>query len=175
MQVLFVCTANRCRSPWAEAVTNRIALGHDLDWTATSAGRLDDGNPVPADGIELSREFAIDLQQHRSRHLTPDLVDSADLIVGMAKEHARDVVALVPDARPRTFTWADLVESVAEHPPTGDVREWAASVPRPAGHLLGRDPRDVEDPIGRPVDVWRRMALRLEHEAATIITAFDQA
>ena len=83
MRVLFVCTGNTCRSPFAEAVARRE--GH-LD--AESAGlSAHAGDQPPEDAVVVARELGYDLSSHRARPLTEELIERSDVVVGMTAEH----------------------------------------------------------------------------------------
>jgi protein-tyrosine phosphatase len=82
MRILFVCTGNICRSPFAEAVARSAGL------EAESAG-LDayDGAGPTDDAVAVARELGYDLSSHRARHLTHELLEGADVVVGMTAAH----------------------------------------------------------------------------------------
>jgi protein-tyrosine-phosphatase len=89
-KVLFVCTGNTCRSPYAAAVARQHGLN------ASSAG-LDVREPAAtADAIAAARARGIDLASHAPREVTAEALAAADVVVGLAESHAR---ALGPRAR----------------------------------------------------------------------------
>lgn len=99
--VLFVCTGNTCRSPMAEYLFRR-KLGGVLDVHCSSAGlAAPDGAPASSHAITVMREIGCDLSAHRSRSLTPEMIDEAGLIVVMTSAHRDAVCRLCPQARDR--------------------------------------------------------------------------
>lgn len=86
VSVLVVCLGNICRSPFAAAVLERT--GGAMITAAGSAGFIGPGRPVPPAGLEAARQLGIDLAAHRSRLLTPALLERADLVVVMEPAHA---------------------------------------------------------------------------------------
>ena len=82
MKVLFVCTGNTCRSPFAAAVARREGLD------ASSAGLDVLQLRATDDAVAVAREFGIDLGLHTTRRLTDDVVAEADVVVGMSERHA---------------------------------------------------------------------------------------
>ena len=110
VSVLFVCTANRCRSPLAEAFL-RSWLADAVGVNISSCGNPDcvGDQPATVDAIEAGRRRGVDLSTHRSRPLTSDLVDAADLIVAMESTHVGEVALLDQRAWNRTFTLVEVV------------------------------------------------------------------
>ena len=51
----------------------------------------------------------LDLSDHRSRLVTPELLHGADLVIGMARQHVMDLALLSPDTWERCFTIADVL------------------------------------------------------------------
>jgi protein-tyrosine-phosphatase len=89
VKVLFVCTGNTCRSPFAAAVAREEAPG-GATWEFASAGlRARAGDRAPRESIAAALEWRLDLSRHQARPLTAELVDWADVIVPMTIEQAR--------------------------------------------------------------------------------------
>jgi protein-tyrosine-phosphatase len=82
MRVLFVCTGNTCRSPFAEAV----ARGEGLDVESAGLAAYP-GDEPPDDAIAVALELGYDLSSHHARPLTDEMRERADLVVGMTAEH----------------------------------------------------------------------------------------
>jgi len=94
--VLMVCTGNMCRSPLAEGILRaeferRGAKGFVVTSAGTGAW---EGRP-PSDGALLvGLENDLDISAHRSRHLTRDIVEEADVIFTMSRSHTERVKKL---------------------------------------------------------------------------------
>lgn len=140
----------------------------DSGVTVRSAGLLRDGRPASPHGVAALASRGIDIADHRSRHMTGELLRQADLVVGMAREHVREAVVLAPEVWPRAFTLKELVrrgEAVGPRAAGEPLDDWLSRVAggRERRGLLGDDPADdVEDPIGRPADAYERTATELE-------------
>lgn len=83
--ILFVCSGNVCRSPYAEASFRR-RLAHGLspltvDMRVESAGFFGPGRPPPPEALEAARRLGVDLSQHKSQLLTRELVQRTDLVL----------------------------------------------------------------------------------------------
>jgi protein-tyrosine-phosphatase len=91
--ILFVCTGNTCRSPLAEAIA-RAELER-RGWQhvqVLSAGiSANDGDVASEHAVAVGRGRGLQLGEHRSRALTPELVEWADLVLGMSPSHLHAV------------------------------------------------------------------------------------
>ena len=116
---------------------------------------LDDGRPASAHSVTLMAERGLDLSGHVSRQLTTEMLEAADLFVGMERRHVREIAVAVPDAFPRTFTLKELVRRATAAGPRPDgvsVADWLASLVegRTTADQLGDVAADdIADPIGR--------------------------
>lgn len=87
--LVFVCTGNTCRSPLAEALARREL--ERRGWRhveVVSAGlAAGEGDPASAHAVAVAARHGLDLSAHRSRPLTPELVEWADLVLAMSPSH----------------------------------------------------------------------------------------
>ncbi|MDQ7006260.1 MAG: low molecular weight protein-tyrosine-phosphatase [Acidobacteriota bacterium] len=100
MRVLFLCTANICRSPAAEYYMRHLLERFAITTVSvTSAGIMDMGG-APADPVvrRLVGEYGIDLSGHRSKLATRAMVGTADEIVVMARRHRDWIERTFPEA-----------------------------------------------------------------------------
>ena len=163
-EVLFICTGNRCRSPSAALLLRKQLgeAGRD-DVTVHSAGTMgaDVGPPRPL--VQEGRAFGIDLGAHAPRKVDSDMIQTADLVVGLTREHVRQAVLDVPPSFPRTFTLREIVRRGLHTGPRGaaeDLGAWLARLHdgRLRADLVGASPDDgVMDPLGGSRDDYRRM------------------
>ncbi len=164
-RVLFVCTANQCRSPLAEAIARRQL--HDLPIEFESAGLIKGGVATPRVGIDVAAERGLDLHEHLSRQLDRSRAPGFDLILTMSRSISRDLVAGDPELWPRVFTVKQFSRWAAEHPkPVGvALGPWidAEARGRARTDLLGNsEADDVVDPFTSSARVWRSVADELE-------------
>src|SRR2546423_4340317 len=104
-----VCTGNTCRSPMAAALLGRRLEEAGVKAVVSSAGLLFAGKPATDHGRAVMADRGIDTSGHRSRRLRPDLLSGADIVIGMARTHVREAVALATDGMGRAFTLKEIV------------------------------------------------------------------
>lgn len=157
-----------------EALLRDRLARRGIDARVSSAGLLGDDVPASDGSVRAMTRRGLDLSAHRSRRLTAEAIDAADLVLGMAREHVREAVVLVPDALGRTFTLREVVrraEAVGPRRPVDRSRPdlglepfdaWLARVGegRRPSDLLGSSPDDdVEDPMGMSRRAYERTAV----------------
>ena len=136
--ILFVCTANQCRSPMAEGLMRRKLEreGRAGEIRAASAG-VDalDGCRATENSIQAMAARGIDISGHRSRATTDRILQDAALILTMERAHANVLQALFP-------AHAERVHLLAQ--------------------MTGLE-SDVADPVGSPLEDYRRTAQEIEN------------
>ena len=170
--LLFVCSANRCRSPYAAAIASDLAAGAALD--ICSAGLLAPGQRMPDPGRALGRELGFDFEEHRSRRLDPGNLRGFDLILTATRAHSRDLLTADSALWPRVFTIKQFARWAAEHqrPRRAQLGPWIDVVARkrPRSEAVGASPKDdLFDPVNQPIKAWRRMAADLYDLNGTIL------
>lgn len=89
--VLFVCTANICRSPMAEALFRRLAeseIAGGKDWRIDSAGTWAAKNQRASENsVRVMARRGLDISGHRSKIVTAELLDGYDLVLVMEPGH----------------------------------------------------------------------------------------
>jgi protein-tyrosine phosphatase len=172
VRLLYVCTGNLCRSPYAE-IRTRALLGSRADGVeVSSAGtRAEVGAPVDEPTARVLAEKGLSPDEHRARRLVAEHVEGADWVLTMTSDHRSAVLELVPTALRRTFTLAEamtLATMLEPQQAAGSTADrMAALVPRLAA-ARARPPRphpgfpDVVDPIGRSIAVHRQAAAAID-------------
>ena len=147
----------------------------DVEARVRSAGLLEAGQPAHTHSVETLAEQGLDIARHRSRRLTAPIVGSADLVLGMARQHVREAVVMDPTAFPRIFTLKELVRRGELIGPRGageTEAEWLARAHagRTTADLMGdSDTDDVPDPIGLPRTAYHRMVEELDTQLDRLV------
>jgi protein-tyrosine phosphatase len=173
--LLFVCTGNLCRSPMAAIVARSVLAGRTEAVNVVSAGLQRGGEPATDETVTVMRRRGLDLSGHRSHRVGDALAPPPDLIVGMARHHARSVVDAIPALFPRTFTLKDLVARAGSEGPRrpGEALEaYLARVgtDRGFGALVGMSAADdVADPIGCDLRTYERCATEIAAAVTSLV------
>ncbi len=177
--VLFVCTANRCRSPMAEAILRRRMAERGVAGQVSSAGFLAGGYPAMDEAIAAMAGDGYDLSGHVSREVTTALLDETDLVVAMTRDQLIDLVMLAPNQWPRMYQIRDLVqrvESAGPPVPGQPFDDWLVSVGSGrtrSGLLSGRLADDIADPVGGPVSGYHKTRVTLDDLVTRLATVFS--
>jgi protein-tyrosine-phosphatase len=142
--VLFICTANICRSPMVAALLRAYVAGQNGEWRVASAGTWTmDGIPAAENTIWALHKRSIDASGHRSRQVTRKLVDDYRLILTMERGQKEAMRIEFPEAAGRIYLLSEMVGQVF----------------------------DINDPIGSPPAEFDSTAREFED---LIVRGFDR-
>ena len=135
MKVLFVCTANICRSAMAaEYLRHRLARSGLSHVVVDSAGLLGIQDcPASPESVRVLHEHGLDLSRHRSKGVSGVDMKTTDLVVAMTLDHLHELEARFPDQREQR----ELLRAFEKH------AEPQSGAP------------DLTDPIGESVEFYR--------------------
>lgn len=147
MKIIFVCTGNTCRSSMAEGLMKHyISLSNlkDEKTVVESAGlSVIPGDTANEKSIKvLKEEENIDISSHVARQLTYEMIEEADLILTMTRQHKNAIISAVNKAADKTFT----------------LKEYA----------FGNDD-DISDPYGRDYEVYKNCCAEIKECISKII------
>ena len=170
MHVLFVCTANVCRSPVAE----RLAVAWSRDLLGSDGGGLRFGSAgtEPTSGRRMDPYSAAALRRlggdpagASSRQVTAGDLERSLLVLTMTREQRQAVLRTAPRSLRRTFTLLEAAALVA----IADLREMEQLTPDARARALGSrldavralrrssEADDITDPNGRRAAVHERV------------------
>ena len=160
--ILFVCTGNQCRSPMAAAMLSRLLSERGSEFAVDSSGFVSEGAPCPEDVKEVMTPLGYDLSAHRSKSVSSALLASAQVVVGMTRQHLVDLSIVHPSVWSRTFTFSEIVRLGEECPSRRSSETLPSWVARIGGGRHGARilelplSEDVPDPIGKPLKAYLR-------------------
>lgn len=125
-KVLFICTANICRSPIAEAIFNALAEDKGLDYRAESAGVAAlTGEPIAPNSSVVLEEIGVYAKGHSARQVTAQMLEEADLSLAMSPRHVAELR--------RVFGDSFQVQTLPEYAAGASSRE---GIPDPYGSTI---------------------------------------
>ncbi|NYE35875.1 protein-tyrosine-phosphatase [Nocardioides cavernae] len=149
LEVLFVCTANICRSPAMELLARDLAGDAERSGVvfASSGTHARDGHRINADMLPtLPPAVAEGAGAFRSRHLTTELLDGADLVLTAESVHRQHILDDHPQLHRKVFTLGQFEATIADLPDLG-----GRDLVNAAGHRRAPSSaaHDVADPYRR--------------------------
>lgn len=185
-EILVLCTGNVCRSPMGEVFLKHHAQarGIEADYYIHSAGTgvygptvdgVFRGYPASERAQYVMEARGLTLEGHRSKRMVPELLDSADLVIAMAREHLRDALHLNPEVTERAFLFKELDELIQKGPLPPEFERAIADLSSRRNSpwdavALGWD-ADVDDPIGGDVSLFETCAAEIEMLTARTASA----
>jgi protein-tyrosine-phosphatase len=135
-KILFVCTGNTCRSPMAEGLLKKIAGESQVSVEVQSAGLAAfAGVPAAPEAIEACKEKGVDISSHQSQPLGKALVMESELIITMTEKHKEMILKKMPALQDKVALFSEFAGAGVE---------------------------DVEDPVGQPVETYRKVLGQME-------------
>ena len=113
--ILFVCTANQCRSPMAEAILRDYLtrMNPKTDWKVKSAGTwAENGKPATTFGIKAMADRGLVTSGHLSQPVTQELLDQFDLILTMETGHKEAIQIEFPETAHKVFLLSEMSDEI---------------------------------------------------------------
>jgi len=120
-RILFICSGNRCRSPMAKAIFEEM-INQDTELqaagiSAQSAGTLDMDSLEPTEeAIQIMRERGLSITGHRSRVVSKEIEEWADIILVMEHKHRHYIATHFPHADRKVALLTEFVGKDEEVP-----------------------------------------------------------
>ena len=142
-KILVVCTGNACRSPMAEGFL-RKELSHDEGFMVKSAGisAVDGMKPTPY-AVDVMKDESIDISGYLSSCFSKEFAKAADIILVMTKTHKDIITDIMPDLKSKVSLYNEFAEL--------------------------DNGADIEDPIGRPLLLYKDVCNKIKKASQQII------
>lgn len=167
-RLMFVCTANRCRSPMAQLLATEFLDRRGVDSVVVSCGVMEGGSAASPGAVRAMARRGLNLSTHLSHQMDSHTVEAATLILTMERRHLASVAELSMPAVERAFTLSELGDLAAIVGPRRDgvsVRAWIAqanAMRLPTSVLTMSSDSDIEDPMGGPSRGYRKTADQID-------------
>lgn len=138
MKIMFICTGNICRSAMAHKMLEKKAKEENKDIEVYSCGVFAEDGDVPTyEGIDVMREYGIDLSKHRATNIRNSNIKDMDVILCATNSHKNNVISMYPELKEKVYT----------------MKEYA-----------GYDKKDIDikDPWGYGIAIYRMCAAEIE-------------
>lgn len=138
MKIMFICTGNICRSAMAHKMLEKKAKEENKDIEVYSCGVFAEDGDVPTyEGIDVMREYGIDLSKHRATNIRNSNIKDMDVILCATTSHKNNVISMYPELKEKVYT----------------MKEYA-----------GYDKKDIDikDPWGYGIATYRMCAAEIE-------------
>ena len=138
--ILFVCTANICRSPMASGLFKAMLDEAQIpgEWQIESAGTWAlEGESAATGSQTVMSERAINISKHRAQNVSRELLLIFDLILTMESGHKESLRVEFPDLSDRIFLLSEMVNQLneIEDPYGGTLSEYEQAADEIEGYL----------------------------------------
>ena len=173
LKVLFVCTANICRSPYMELTARHLA-GNDPTLEFASAGTHGfTDEPMNQPMVELLQPGTTGHDDFRSRRLTTSELEWADIVLTAEASHRQFILDDNPALFRKVFTLGQFIEAVADIGTGVHGRELLGELQQRRGPATAD--LDVADPYRRGDKAARTAADHIDRLLRAAVTALSSA
>ena len=147
MNILFVCTANICRSVMAEGILRKLASdsrGGQVVYVGSAGVDVLQESEPDRYTTDICMKQGVDIGSHKARQLTKHMLEQADLVLCMEHMHKQRITSAFPGFTKNVFLLKEYLH---------------------AGPL---DDAEIKDPIGKPKNQYEKCFTEIEEEVKRI-------
>ena len=132
--VLFIDTGDNCRAPMAKGYLEKLMKVRGMRHVQVgTAGVMTRNGLLPTqESVQMLSEEGEDIRSHRSKPMTFEMLENADLVLGMGAFQVQKATRTNPNAKGKTFLLKEFVG------------------------LTGRNAQ-ISDPMGGTMEVYRKV------------------
>ena len=134
-QILFICTANICRSPMAHYLLQYHIESKNLRLRISSAGFLEGNRAISENSELVLKENGIDASNHKSTQLSDEIVQDSWLVLTMTEQHKKMLQEKDQKVTGKVFTLLEFIEM---------------NSPQFSSEII-----DIDDPYGLDIEYYR--------------------
>jgi protein-tyrosine phosphatase len=111
--VIFICTANICRSPMASGLFRQIVMqkGDATEWKIDSAGIwVIEGQSVSEGTLTILNKRGIEITSHSAKKISRELLESFALILSMERGQKESIQFEFPDLKNRVYQLSEMID-----------------------------------------------------------------
>ncbi|MCD4817462.1 MAG: threonylcarbamoyl-AMP synthase [Candidatus Cloacimonetes bacterium] len=150
--ILFMCTANICRSPMAHYLSKKMVQDKKLNFRIASAGFLQGNHEISENSKLVLQENGIDASFHTSTQITDQIALDSWLILTMTNNHKEMLLKMDPKTENKVYTLTEYADKILKN----------VSIQS-----------DVEDPYGLDISFYRN-TYEIIKEKIEVIVGFLQ-
>jgi protein-tyrosine-phosphatase len=154
MKILFVCTANICRSVIAEGIFKKLVAnspGYHSIFVASAGIDALENFTSDSNTIEICMNRHVYIGSHKARQLTKIMLKEMDVVLCMEKIHKQRILSAFPKYSKRVF----LLKEYLHKDPIEDI--------------------EIKDPTGKSKVYYEKCFKEIEKEVRRILPAILRA
>jgi len=156
--ILFVDTGDICRSPMARGYLYKLLKSKDISHISikTCGVMTPTGlHPTP-ETVQLLGEDNIDIRNHRSKPLTSQMLDEADLVLGMTPFHVQTAIRKNKACEEKTHLLKEYISGQTETPKRRSEEDINKEV-------------IIHDPMGGTIDIYRKAFKEIKDALSNLV------